>query len=87
MTHKEQRHKRRKGVLRVHYLEIKYRRYRKEYWYYNNSSWSKWRANTPEEDRHILMFFDYNKTQKERAILWRNQDFVNIFCNRYLTLF
>ena len=87
MTHKEQRCRRREGVLRVHCLEIKYKKYISRYWYFSNPAWSKWNTELPEEDQHLLMFFNYNKTQKERAILWRNQEFVNIFCNRYLTLF
>lgn len=90
MTHKEQRTRRREGVLRIHDLEEKYDKYSRKFWYYfsaaANTTYVIYNSKIPLEDLQLLTYFKNFRTQKERVMLWKNQDFVNMFCQRYLTL-
>lgn len=88
LSSKELRKRRREGILRVHHLEQKYEKYAGRFWYYfsNNSLYKVRRDNLPAEDQAILMFFKQFSSQQERAILWRNQEFVKGFCKRYFMI-
>jgi len=83
MTHKELRIRRREGILRVHNLELKFKKYRARFWYYfltpGGSIYDRCLVQIPLEDIQILEFFKTFQSQKERAILWRNHDFTNTF--------
>lgn len=83
------RKRRRAGIQRIHYLELKYKRYITHFWYYFSPPyWVQSRINDdPPEDQTLMMFFKQFPSQQERAKLWRNQEFVEGFCKQYLKYF